>query len=94
MKKFELFGIQTHLIPLNPHELRANRTSPDGGAVRSSSDDGALRLEDHASGRGYSTTPWSVRHPSMRLTLSFVIFLLSGTLDRAEQRFVFMCTGT
>jgi hypothetical protein len=27
-KKFDLFGIQTHLIPLNPHGLRANRTSP------------------------------------------------------------------
>jgi hypothetical protein len=29
MKKFDLFGIQTHPIPLNPHGLRANRTSPD-----------------------------------------------------------------
>jgi hypothetical protein len=28
MKKFDLFGIQTHPIPLNPHGLRANRTSP------------------------------------------------------------------
>jgi hypothetical protein len=28
MKKFDLFGIQTHQIPLNPHGLRANRTSP------------------------------------------------------------------
>jgi hypothetical protein len=27
-KKFNLFGIQTHPIPLNPHGLRANRTSP------------------------------------------------------------------
>jgi hypothetical protein len=27
-KKFDLFGIQTHPIPLNPHGLRANRTSP------------------------------------------------------------------
>jgi hypothetical protein len=27
-KKFDLFGIQTHPIPLNPYELRANRTSP------------------------------------------------------------------
>jgi hypothetical protein len=27
-KKFSLFGIQTHSISLNPHELRANRTSP------------------------------------------------------------------
>jgi hypothetical protein len=27
-KKFDLFGIQTNLIPLNPHGLRANRTSP------------------------------------------------------------------
>jgi hypothetical protein len=27
-KKFDLFGIQTHPISLNPHELRANRTSP------------------------------------------------------------------
>jgi hypothetical protein len=26
--KFDLFGIQTHPIPLNPHGLRANRTSP------------------------------------------------------------------
>jgi hypothetical protein len=35
-KKFDLFGIQTHPISLNPHGLRANRTSyPDkdvGGA--------------------------------------------------------------
>jgi hypothetical protein len=30
VKKFELFGIQTHPIPLNPHGLRANRTSPNG----------------------------------------------------------------
>jgi hypothetical protein len=29
LKKFELFGIQTHPIPLNPHGLRANRTSPN-----------------------------------------------------------------
>jgi hypothetical protein len=28
VKKFELFGIQTHPIPLNPYGLRANRTSP------------------------------------------------------------------
>jgi hypothetical protein len=27
-KKFDLFKIQTHPIPLNPHGLRANRTSP------------------------------------------------------------------
>jgi hypothetical protein len=27
-KKFDLFGIQTHPIPLNPYGLRANRTSP------------------------------------------------------------------
>jgi hypothetical protein len=29
VKKFDLFGIQTHPIPLNPHGLRANRTSPN-----------------------------------------------------------------
>jgi hypothetical protein len=29
-KKFDLFGIQNHPIPLNPHGLRANRTSPNG----------------------------------------------------------------
>jgi hypothetical protein len=28
VKIFDLFGIQTHLIPLNPYELRANRTNP------------------------------------------------------------------
>jgi hypothetical protein len=28
-KKFDLFRIQTHPIPLNPHGLRANRTSPN-----------------------------------------------------------------
>jgi hypothetical protein len=28
LKKFDLFGIQTHPIPLNPHGLRANRISP------------------------------------------------------------------
>jgi hypothetical protein len=27
-KEFNLFGIQTHPIPLNPHGLSANRTSP------------------------------------------------------------------
>jgi hypothetical protein len=27
LKKFDLFGIQTHPISLNPHGLRANRTS-------------------------------------------------------------------
>jgi hypothetical protein len=26
-KKFNLFGIQTHPIPLNPHGLSANRTA-------------------------------------------------------------------
>jgi hypothetical protein len=34
VKKFELFGIQTHPIPLNPHGLRANRTSPKKSAGR------------------------------------------------------------
>jgi hypothetical protein len=29
LKKFDLFGIQTHPIPPNPHGLRANRTSPN-----------------------------------------------------------------
>jgi hypothetical protein len=33
VKKFELFGIQTHQIPLNPHGLRANRTSPKGEII-------------------------------------------------------------
>jgi hypothetical protein len=28
VKKFDLFGIQIHPIPLNPHGLRADRTSP------------------------------------------------------------------
>jgi hypothetical protein len=28
LKKFDLFRIQTHPISLNPHGLRANRTSP------------------------------------------------------------------
>jgi hypothetical protein len=28
LKKFDLFGIQIHPISLNPHGLRANRTSP------------------------------------------------------------------
>jgi hypothetical protein len=28
MKKFDLRGIQTHPILLNPHGLKANRTSP------------------------------------------------------------------
>jgi hypothetical protein len=32
-KEFDLFGIQTHPIPLNPHGLRANRTRPYLGVV-------------------------------------------------------------
>jgi hypothetical protein len=28
IKKFDLFGIKTHPIPLNPHGLRANRIRP------------------------------------------------------------------
>jgi hypothetical protein len=28
VKDFDLFGIETHLIPPNPHGLRAKRTSP------------------------------------------------------------------
>jgi hypothetical protein len=28
VKDFDLFGIETHPIPPNPHELRAKRTSP------------------------------------------------------------------
>jgi hypothetical protein len=35
-KKFDLFGIQTHPISLNPHGLRANRTSPKLRANRAS----------------------------------------------------------
>jgi hypothetical protein len=37
-----------------------------------------------------------VREASIHATDSLLcdFFLLSGTLDRAEQRFVFMCTGT
>jgi hypothetical protein len=34
LKKFDLFGIQTHPIPLNPHGLRANRTSPKRDGTR------------------------------------------------------------
>jgi hypothetical protein len=30
--RFDLFGFQTHPIPLNPHGLRANRTSPKGAS--------------------------------------------------------------
>jgi hypothetical protein len=30
MKDFDLFGIEIHPIPLNPHGLRTKRTSPDG----------------------------------------------------------------
>jgi hypothetical protein len=33
LKKFDLFGIQTHPIPLNPHGLRANRTSPQWARI-------------------------------------------------------------
>jgi hypothetical protein len=29
IKDFDLFKIKTHLIPLNPHGLGANRTSPN-----------------------------------------------------------------
>jgi hypothetical protein len=29
VKTFDLSGIKTHPIPLNPHGLRANRTSPN-----------------------------------------------------------------
>jgi hypothetical protein len=28
VKDFDLFGIETHPIPPNPHGLRAKRTSP------------------------------------------------------------------
>jgi hypothetical protein len=35
LKKFDLFGIQTHPISLNPHGLRANRTSPYMFLIRS-----------------------------------------------------------
>jgi hypothetical protein len=36
-KKFDLFGIQTHPIPLNPHGLRANRTRPNLSDIASNS---------------------------------------------------------
>jgi hypothetical protein len=36
VKKFDLFGIETHPIPLNPHGLRANRTSPNSAQTHSS----------------------------------------------------------
>jgi hypothetical protein len=29
VKDFDLFGIETHPIPPNPHGLRAKRTSPN-----------------------------------------------------------------
>jgi hypothetical protein len=28
MKDFDLFGIETHSIPPNPHRIRAKRTNP------------------------------------------------------------------
>jgi hypothetical protein len=34
VKKFDLFRIETHPIPLNPHGLRANRTSPKASSGR------------------------------------------------------------
>jgi hypothetical protein len=33
-KRFDLFGFQTHPIPLNPHGLRANRISPNMAETR------------------------------------------------------------
>jgi hypothetical protein len=33
IKDFDLFEIETHPIPLNPHELRAKRTDPKADLV-------------------------------------------------------------
>jgi hypothetical protein len=37
MKDFDLFGIETHPIPPNPHGLRAKRIDPNGGIPRGKS---------------------------------------------------------
>jgi hypothetical protein len=46
-KKFDLFGIQTNPIPLNPHGLRANRTSPNLGSLSVKSSSISLFGMDH-----------------------------------------------
>jgi hypothetical protein len=37
VKDFDLFGIETHPIPPNPHGLGAKRTSPEGDSIPSKS---------------------------------------------------------
>jgi hypothetical protein len=53
-KKFDLFGIQTHPIPLNPHGLRANRTGPNGIRV----DDRKLESSCFVMGAGARGGHW------------------------------------
>jgi hypothetical protein len=57
VKKFDLFGIQTHPIPLNPHGLRANRTSPKLEQFL-----GTPRSESHSRIRTLSTNGWLPQH--------------------------------
>jgi hypothetical protein len=55
VKKFDLFGIQTHPIPLNPYGLRANRTSPYGFMI-------AWRLGLFSKGSTVRTSSLSDQH--------------------------------
>jgi hypothetical protein len=61
-KEFNLFGIQTHPIPLNPHGLSANRTSPN---LRSQEMDRACHARatymQAAGGRGVVVVKFQLR---------------------------------
>jgi hypothetical protein len=87
-KKFDLFGIQTHPIPLNPYGLRANRTSPKW----------MVQCPSQAPrGRGTRPSPFShqatlpTRCQSLQLSLSLLIFcfrpaLMTTSLRRGERQ--------
>jgi hypothetical protein len=47
IEKFDLFGIQTHLISLNPYGLRANRTSPESAPLLGNRDVSCDLVEHH-----------------------------------------------
>jgi hypothetical protein len=54
VKKFDLFGIQIHPIPLNPHGLRANRTSPKPVGCGRAMDN--MEVSHEANGDGSTTS--------------------------------------
>jgi hypothetical protein len=84
-KKFNLFGIQTHPISLNPHGLRANRTSPKRPPLQA--------------GLDAVVRPWSIPQsaPSSLARICFLRFVVGSvplTRISRESRVQTNCNGS